>query len=71
MRHFEKPPFTGFELLKLDLLIYGKIRHIQCVINEFNPIKLKKWETKLFKMPRFETGMRVTVASEPSVVRVY
>ena len=26
-------------------------------------LKFRTWETRLFKMPHFQTGMRVTVAS--------
>ena len=38
-------------------------------------LKFKKWETRLFKMPhletpRFQTGMRVTVASGHFLVRI-
>ena len=37
-------------------LIYDKIRYTYCVTNEFDQLlRLKTWETRLFKMPHLET----------------
>ena len=46
-------------------LIYNKITYTYCVTNEFDQLlRLKTWETRLFKMPRLKTPRLETRRSQ-------